>query len=244
MCFTVNVNLIKDELENRYGISFPDYDRYHPSYYYHAFSLPEIPAICSESPGRATLLRWGLIPSWTRSMHDAKEIRFKTFNARGETVNSKPSYSKAFKSKRCIIPVKGFFEWQHIENRKIPWYIYHAEYEIFSLAGLYDHWVESSTGEVFDTFSIVTTDANELMAIIHNSMKRMPVILRYEDERRWVDLKTTAEEAKSLIRPCDSGLIKAHTISNLVNNKTADRNTPEVIKPFDWNLGNSPGELF
>jgi putative SOS response-associated peptidase YedK len=245
MCFSVNVNLVKDELENRYGVSFPDYDKYHPSYYYHAFSLPEIPAICSESPDKARLLRWGLIPSWAKSLHDAEEIRYKTFNARGETVNSKPSYSKAFKTRRCIIPVKGFFEWQHLEDRKIPWYIYHAEYEIFSLAGLYEHWVESASGEVYDTFSVITTDANDLMAIIHNSKKRMPVILDKEGEKQWINSSTTPADAQSLLKPCDSGLIKAHTISNLVNNRNADKNTPDVIKPFDWgSSGNQPGKLF
>jgi putative SOS response-associated peptidase YedK len=193
----------------------------------------------------AKLLRWGLIPSWTRSMKDAEEIRYKTFNARGETVNTKPSYSRAFRSKRCIIPVKGFFEWQHLESRKIPWYIYHAEYEIFSIAGLYDQWVESATGEVFDTFTIITTDANDLMAVIHNSKKRMPVILDKEDESFWISSKTEPEQAMSLLKPCNSAFLKAHTISNLINNKSADRNTPEVIKPFDWGMKDADtGNLF
>lgn len=245
MCFSVNVNLVKDELENRYGVSFPDYDKYHPSYYYHAFALPDIPAICSESPDRARLLKWGLIPSWTKSMNDAEEIRYKTFNARAETVDTKPSYSRSFKSKRCIVPVKGFFEWQHLENRKIPWYIYHADFEIFSIAGLYERWIETATGEVFDTFSIITTDANDLMAVIHNSKKRMPVILNTNGEKLWLDLKTSMDDIHSLLQPCESSLLRAHAISSLVNNKSADRNTPEVIRPFDWDLkGNNPGELF
>jgi putative SOS response-associated peptidase YedK len=245
MCFSVNVNLVKDELENRYGVSFPDYNKYHPSYYYHAFSLPDIPAICSGSPGRIRLLKWGLIPAWTRSMADAEEIRLKTFNARGETISSKPSFSGAFRSRRCLIPVKGFYEWQHREDRKVPWYIYHARDEIFSIAGLYENWVESVTGEVFDTFSIVTTDANDLMAVIHNSKKRMPVILDREGEKIWTDPGTAPGEASSLIKPCDSALLKAYTISSLVNNKSADRNTPEVIRPFNWETdGNSSGKLF
>jgi putative SOS response-associated peptidase YedK len=238
MCFSVNVNLVKDELENRYGVSFPDYDKYHPSYYYHAFSLPELPAICSGSPDKVRLLRWGLIPSWTRSREDAEEIRFKTFNARAETVSTKPSFSRSFRSKRCIIPVRGFFEWQHLENRKVPWYIYHADSEIFSIAGLYEHWTETTTGEVFDTFTIITTDANELMAVIHNSKKRMPVILEKDDEKIWIDEKTNPDDAFTLLKPCASEVLKAHTISNLINDKSADRNTPEVIKPYDRGLKN------
>ncbi len=233
MCFSVNVNLVKDELENRYGASFPDRDRYQPSYYYHAFSLPELPAICSGSAGTIQLLRWGLIPSWTRSAGDANVIRYKTFNARAESVNSKPSFSKSFRSKRCIIPVKGFFEWQHVGNEKIPWYIYHAGEEIFSIAGLFDQWVESSTGEVFNTFSIITSDANDLLAVIHNSKKRMPVILDRSDEIRWISLMTSSDDAMAMLKPCPSETLRAHTIGNLVNSKSANRNTPEVIKPFE-----------
>jgi putative SOS response-associated peptidase YedK len=234
MCFSVNVNLVKDELENRYGASFPDRDRYQPSYYYHAFGLPELPAICSGSPDRVQLLRWGLIPSWTRNSNDANEIRYKTFNARGESVSSRPSFSKSFKSKRCIIPVKGFFEWQHAGNEKIPWYIYNADEEIFSIAGLYDQWVETNTGETFDTFSIITTDANDLLAVIHNTKKRMPVILDRINESRWISLYTSPDEAIAMLKPCPSEILKAHTISNLVNNKTANRNSPEVIRPYKW----------
>ena len=230
MCFSVNVNLVKDELENRYGATFPDRDRYQPSYYYHAFGLPELPAICSGSPDRIQLLKWGLIPSWTRSAGDADVIRYKTFNARAESIRSKPSFSKPFKSKRCIIPVKGFFEWQHVGNEKIPWYIYHAREEIFSIAGLFDQWVETSTGESFNTFSLITTDANDLLAVIHNSKKRMPAILDRNDETRWINMMITPDDAIAMLKPCPSEILKAHTIGNLVNNKSANRNTPEVIR--------------
>ena len=238
MCFSVNVNLVRDEIENRYNVSFPDRDRYQPSYYYHAFSLPELPAICSGSPGTVQLLRWGLIPSWIRNPDDAKEIRYKTFNARAESVNSKPSYSKSFRSRRCIIPVKGFFEWQHSGNEKIPWYIWHAGEEIFSIAGVYDSWVETNTGETLDTFSIITTDANDLLAVVHNSKKRMPVILDRDGEKRWISTDTSPEEALSLLTPCRSEILKAHTISDLVNNQKANRNSPEVIQPFQRGTSN------
>lgn len=242
MCFTVNVNLVKDELESRYGAEFPEHDRYQPSYYYHAFGLPEIPALCSATPGIIRLLRWGLIPSWIKSTDDANSIRFKTFNARAESVDSKPSFSGPFRSGRCIIPVAGFFEWQHLDNIKVPWYIYQADNGIMSLAGIYDNWVETSTGEEFSTFSIITTDANELMAVIHNSKKRMPVILDRNNEQKWIDLSISRSDALELLKPCPSEMLKAHTISNLINNKTANRNTPEVIRPFDRKI--NPENLF
>jgi putative SOS response-associated peptidase YedK len=238
MCFTVNVNLVKEELENRYGATLIDPDKYQPSYYYHAFGLPELPAICSGSPEKITLLKWGLIPSWVNTADDAEEIRYKTFNARSESIENKPSFSGSFKTKRCIIPVKGFYEWQHIGKEKIPWYIYHSGNEILSLAGLYSEWVENSTGNPLQTFTIITTEANDLMAEIHNSAKRMPAILDKTDERQWLDLSASSDALISLLKPGPNDLIRAHTISPMVNDKTANRNTPEVIRPYIYKSDN------
>ena len=238
MCFSVNVNLVKEELENRYGATLIDPDKYRPSYYYHAFSLPEIPAVCSGSPGKIQLLKWGLIPSWTRNLDDANVIRYKTFNARAETITEKPSFSSSFKSKRCIIPVRGFFEWQHAGKNKIPWYIYHFENEIFSLAGLYDKWIDDKSGDIYNTFSIITTEANDLMAEIHNSAKRMPLILSKSDGKKWLELSSSSTDISNLMKPYPSESLKAHTISPLVNDRTANRNTPDVIRQFNYNTEN------
>jgi putative SOS response-associated peptidase YedK len=238
MCFTINVNLIKEELESRYGATLIDPDKYRPSYYYHAFGLPAIPAICSVNPSRIQLLRWGLIPAWTKSIDEANIIRYRTFNARSESIATKPSFSSSFRSKRCIIPVKGFFEWQHVGNEKIPWYVYHAENEVLSIAGLYDDWIENNTSEVFSTFSIVTTEANDLMAHIHNSGKRMPAILDKHSESRWVDLSTSPTDALNLLYPSPSEILKAHTISPLINDRSSNRNTPELIQPYNYPSGN------
>lgn len=238
MCFTVNVNLIKEELENRYGATLIDPDKYRPSYYYHAFGLPSLPAICSGEPSKIKILKWGLIPSRTKNRDEADIIRYKTFNARSESIETKPSFSSSFRSKRCLIPVKGFFEWQHTDKGKIPWYIYHSENEIISLAGIYDDWNETTTGEVFSTFSIVTTEANELMAKIHNSGKRMPVILTREVEKRWIDLSTSTDDALDLLLPYPSEIIRAHTIGPLIYSKSANRNTPELIQPYNYSQEN------
>ncbi len=241
MCFSVNVNLVKEELENRYGATFLDPDKYSPSYYYHAFGLPQLPAICSGYSDKIRLLRWGLIPSWVRNKTDAEEIRIKTFNARSESISSKPSFSVPFATKRCLIPVKGFFEWQHVSDKKIPWYITVKNEEIISLAGLWDEWVESTTGEVFSTFTIVTTEANELMAAIHNSKKRMPVILERSQEKKWLDISLEPAEVIHLTGSCPSNRLDAYTISPLINSRTANKNTPDLIREYKWP---SEGSLF
>jgi putative SOS response-associated peptidase YedK len=235
MCFSVNVNLIKEELENRYGATLIDPDKYRPSYYYHAFGLPDMAAICSDMPDRIKLLKWGLIPSWTKNPEDAEIIRYKTFNARSESIDTKASFSSSFKSKRCIIPVKGYFEWQHIGKDKIPWYIYGAENEILSFAGLYSEWTGQNTGEIYNTFSIITTDANNLTAEIHNSGKRMPAILDKPSEDLWLDLSINESAALDLLKPAPDGILIAHTVGPLINNRNINRNTPEVILPYQYN---------
>lgn len=239
MCFSVNVNLVKEELENRYGATLTDPDKYRPSYYYHAFGLPELPAICSENEKEIQLLKWGLIPSWIRDSRSAEEIRLKTFNARSETIDSKPSFAPSFNAKRCIIPVKGFFEWQHSTGKKIPWYIYRSDDDIMSLAGLWSEWKDTSSGEIIKTFTVITTEANDLMAGIHNSKKRMPVMLEKGDENLWLDPGTEKRRLLKLLEPYPSDLLSAHTISDLVNDKTANRNTGDVIKPFQRETGNT-----
>ncbi|HOO98968.1 MAG TPA: SOS response-associated peptidase [Bacteroidales bacterium] len=235
MCFTVNVNLVKDEIEERYGISFPSEYRYEPSYYYHAFNLPELPAICSGKDEYIDILRWGLIPSWVKSASDADEIRMKTFNARSETISTKASFAESFRSMRCVIPVSGFYEWQHRGNVKVPWYIFPADEKILSLAGLYSKWIHADTGENVYTFSIVTTEANELMSEIHNSGKRMPAILERNVEKKWLDVSLPINEISNLLKPAEKGVLKAHTIGPLIRDRYADRNTPALIEPYNYN---------
>jgi putative SOS response-associated peptidase YedK len=103
-----------------------------------------------------------------------------------------------------------------------------------SLAGLYDEWVESNTGETFSTFTIITTDANHLMSEIHNSKKRMPAILEREAESAWLDLSLTASDVKEILKPSSEETIKANTISPLITSRTADRNTPDILKPWNY----------
>lgn len=238
MCFSVNVNLIREDLESRYGATLIDHDEYRPSYYYHAFSIPEMPVICSDDISRIRLFKWGLIPADTKNPADAENIRMKTFNARAESIAKKPSFATSFKSKRCIIPVKGFFEWQHSGKDRIPWYIYHPDNDIMSIAGLFDTWMSEETGEILNTFTLITTEANELLSRIHNSAKRMPVILETENEKLWVDKNQSEQALLNMLKPYSFEL-KAHTISPLVNSKKEDKNTPEVIKPYNLPLQNT-----
>ncbi len=247
MCFTVNVNIVREELEERFGSELIDHDKYRPSFYFHAYSLPYLPVVCSAGSSGSSgssgfpasgssglrVMRWGLIPSWVGDENEANEIMMKTFNARSETIATKPSFSGSFASRRCLVPVRGFFEWQHLGGRKIPWYITLRDEEIFSLAGIWDSWTLQG-GVTLDTFSVVTTRANELMEEIHNTKKRMPVILPRAAERIWLREGVPADALAGLMGPVDSEMLAAHTVSPLITNTRADRNRTELIMPYSY----------
>lgn len=235
MCFTVNVNLVKEELEKRFNTSFIDHENYRPSYYYHAHALPELPVAGHfDNAFSIRLIRWGLIPGWTAGAEEAQKIRFMTFNARAESLSTKPSFADSFNRRRCIIPVRGFYEWQHKGSQKIPWYIYLPKSEIMMLAGLYDSWKDPVTGNNIHTFTIITSEANKLLSEIHNTKKRMPVILQDNEEEAWLNPYTAEGDLAEILEPYPDEDLKAHTISPLIGNAKRNRNTPELVKPYTY----------
>ena len=125
------------------------------------------------------LLRWGLVPRWAKDL----SIGFKTFNARSETVHEKPSFKAAFKSRRCLIPADGFYEWKRLPKGKLPHYIYRADGRPLALAGIWASWKDPDGGERVATCSIITGRPNDLVADIHD---RMPVILDPERFSDWL----------------------------------------------------------
>lgn len=158
-------------------------------------------------------MRWGLVPFWARG----KPPDYSTINARAETIETAASYRGPWqRGQRCIMPMAGFYEWQVQEDTsKQPYYIQPSgDGEQFAVAGL---WETSTTddGEAVLSCTIITMAANELMAAIHNTKARMPLILLKEDVDTW--LGGTADEARSLIRPYPAGLMRAHKVSKRVN---------------------------
>lgn len=235
MCFTVNVNIVKEELERRFNTSFIDHENYRPSYYYHAHALPDLPvAGYFNNEFNIRMIKWGLIPGWTPGEEEARKIRYMTFNARAETLATKPSFSGSFTSRRCIIPVIGFYEWQHGGGDKIPWYIYMPDSKIMMLAGLYDSWRDPVTKDNLLTFTIITSAANKLLTEIHNTKKRMPVILQEHAEKKWLEPNTGEDELNEILKPYPDKDLLAHTISPLINNVRVNRNTAELVKPYEY----------
>lgn len=193
------------------------------------FSQPTLPIIKEDG---LFLYDWGLIPSWVKDSESANNIRTKTLNAVGETVFEKPSFRKSIVSQRCLFPVSGFYEWREFKGLKYPYFIQVSEADYFSLGSLYDTWIHPQTGEVKHTFSIITTPANPLMEKIHNVKKRMPFILKPEDEMKWLDPALTADQIKELIKPFPEDKMTAYTISKNANNARTHRDYPEILKPI------------
>jgi|1186.fasta_scaffold495885_1 putative SOS response-associated peptidase YedK len=175
------------------------------------------------------LLKWGLIPYWSKQKPKPPPI-----NAKAETVHKLPMFRDAYKRRRCIMPVDLFFEWKAIkgERAKQPYAIGMKDGSTFGLAGVWENWNDPSTGEWVRTFAVITTDANELVSDIHD---RMPVILRPEDYDRWLGIEP---DPRDLLRPFPAGLMRMWPISTRVNSPKND--DPDLLAPVEPGSSTSP----
>lgn len=231
MCFHNSMSKKARQLAERYGrrlnaLEVAD-ETLQEQYHVSAFTNPEYP-IVTQAP-EIQVYQWGLIPFWTKTEEDAARIRTKTYNARAESIFEKPSFCASVRTRRCIVPSTGWFDWRHEKGRKIPYFIYVKDESIFSMAGIYAHWRNPSTGYSVSTFSIITTQANELMSFIHNTNFRMPVLLYKEEEEKWLYPELKDEEIKSLLRPFDDSRMDAYAIDNHFLRKNS--HDPSIIRP-------------
>ena len=181
------------------------------------------PVIIQSERTEAIMMEWGLVPHWVKDRKDAKHL----INARAETIAEKPSFRGLLKGKRCLVPASGFYEWKKDGARKTPFYIRLRESPVFAFAGLYDVWHDPQ-GEGYATYTIITTEPNELMAPIHN---RMPVILNRDDEIRWLSGEVLArEDLAEILAPYPPGEMEVYPILPLVNNPTID--DERLIQPL------------
>src|SRR5690554_2324622 len=239
MCFFYALSQTARSLKNRYQLK-ADFafelqaEMSGPKYYVSGFDFPKMPVLTNEQPDRLQVLTWGLIPSWVKTPVQAAQIRSKTLNARAESVLEKPSFRRAVRQRRCLVPADGFYEWRAFKGKKYPYYIFLKDKEVFSFAGLWEQWVDPATGEILKTYSILTTEANSLVAKIHNTKKRMPVILPREHEQDWLKEGLSDEALSALMKPLPAGLMGAHTISRFITARVANRNLPQVREAYKY----------
>jgi len=188
---------------------------------YNAAPSQALPIITNAAPGQIQLVSWGLVPGWSRDPAGGP----KPINARAETLGEKPSFRQLLARRRCLVLADSFYEWQATERGKIPHRILLKSEEPFAFAGLWDEWVDKASGEVHPTFTIITTEPNELMAKLHN---RMPVILPSpEAEHAWLADDLSAAQHQQLLVPYDTSLMKEYAITTRVNSPA--HNDAEVL---------------
>ena len=172
-------------------------------------------------------VRWGLLPYWSKE----PKLKYSTINARAETVEKLPAYRAAFRTRRCVVPATGWYEWQEVApGDKWPWRIRKRDGKPLAFAGLWERW----TGEdqVIESTTIIVTDAVQVLSHTHD---RMPVILSPETARLWMHWETQdASALKALLRPYVPEDLEMYRVSTLVNNARND--VPDMITPLDGEM--------
>ena len=175
---------------------------------------------------RLERMRWGLIPSWWSK--PLKEMKLATFNARAETVATKPMFRSAFKRNRCLIAVSGYYEWQDTPNGKQPWYFTARDGSpALTIAGLWDEWKDKATGETLKSCTMIITEPNQFVAEVHD---RMPALLAEKDYEPWL-----REGGKALLKPAANDLLQKWPVSKRVNSSRAPDDDPTLIEQIELN---------
>ena len=160
---------------------------------------------------KVDFVRWGLIPSWTKDLKSSVPL----INAKAETVDSKPSFRSAFQSRRCLVPISGYYEWveDKATKKKQAYYISPINKAPLFLAGLWESW-KTENSQPLESFTIITTAANDFLSELHD---RMPVVLQFEDFDRWLADSSTSTELKKLLVPASRTQLQFYAVSSLVN---------------------------
>lgn len=217
MCGRYSLNKSKIELEERFQAEM--LVDFKPRYNIAPTQL--VPVITSDSPKGFSFFYWGITPDFGQN----KPVAQKLINARAESVNEKISFKGSFQRRRCLIPADGFFEWKKLGKKtKIPYRFTLREEDIFSFAGIWEEY-ETVSGESQHTFLILTTTPNELVEEVHD---RMPVILRREQEKKWLDKYSTEDELAKMLTTYPAELMQSYTVSPLVNSVLND--SPSILR--------------
>ncbi|MDW7651110.1 MAG: SOS response-associated peptidase [Bacillota bacterium] len=206
-----------EELQERFGVAVAD--KLVPRY--NIAPTQTVPVIIDDNGPQLKFFRWGLIPFWAKD----KSIGNKLINARAESVHEKNSFRESFRRRRCLVPADGFFEWKNDGSVKKPFRFTRYDGALFAFAGLWDVW-RAPEGEAVGSFTIITTQANELVSPVHD---RMPVILNREDEQTWLKPAGVNNDAlRALLVPHKTDGLVCYEVSALVN--SSRNNTPQVIE--------------
>ncbi len=178
-----------------------------------------IPAVIYEDGPVIEGLKWGLVPHWARD----PGIGSRMINARSEGIQDKPSFRRAFRESRCLIPASGFFEWKKPDS--VPYYFRLKDQNLFSFAGVWSAW-KPPEGEPLRSCAIITTSPNSVVSGVHD---RMPVILPRESEKDWIEPGTDQAALLAMLRPYPVSQMEGYRVSRQVN--SSRENSPGLIRP-------------
>lgn len=247
MCFYYSINKTNaDTLAKKGIVSKDQLGKIPHKTLVNGFERPTMPVVSSKQPKEISFYQWGMVPSTVNSGSEANEFlkTYNTLNAKSESVFKSKVYSNPILTQRCLVLASGFFEWQHVKGKKYPYYISLKDESLFAFAGIWDSWFDELGKENY-TYSILTTQANELMAKIHNSKKRMPLILPFHLAREWINPKQTTTEIASFFEPLDSNALKAHTIRPFLSTQGQSVNEESLLEPYKYpelSKGNNPSK--
>lgn len=200
--------------------------------YYHVsgFTRPFLPTTLNTEPTTISLSRWKLLPFWVKSEQDASKYA-NTLNAESESIFEKSSYKNFIGKYRGLLYVNGFYEPHKVQGQKETenYFLHLPDKEIFTLGIVYAPWEDKQTGARYNTFSIITTAANEQLAEIHNEKKRMPLVISQDMRTDWLDASDPVE-IKNLMQPW-YGEFSAHRTARVTAMK-GNTNFPEIQQPI------------
>jgi len=243
MCYTAQYLLEKALKRARhYGVredvvKYEEELRYFKNLYVvSGFSHPQLIIYTNTAPYHPILSQWGLIPHWVKSFDQAKDLRNKTLNAKGETLFDKPSFRDAVKNHRCLIPASGFYEYYHYNKKAYPFFICRKDHEPLMLAGLWSIWHNKETNKHMNTCSIVTTQANILLKQLHNNPNikepRMPLILSADKEEAWL-LMTNKNQLEQILKPFPAHELTAYPVQKITGTGSVG-NIPAASQPYAY----------
>jgi len=229
MCYTATQVTKTYDLQSFYQASLaPSLTPEYESQFYKAdgFTHPELMILLNQDGGKMIdLFKWGLMPTWKKPLADMVKLSNSTLNAKSETARTLPSFKNAIVKQRCIIPVNSFFEYKHVDGDKLPYLIHPKEHTFFNLAGLYSFYKDPENRDWHKTFTILTQPANVFMADIHNSAKRMPMMLSNNLIDDWLNPNSPIGLVDDIMQfTCDDSSLSAYRVARDLKKLPNDKN--------------------
>ncbi len=217
MCGRYSLSINKKMLEGHFNAKL--LESFKPRF--NAAPSQNLPVVTNLDPKQIQFFQWGLVPFWAKD----EMIGSKLINARSETLLEKPSFRDSTRKRRCLIPADGFYEWKRSGKTKTPFRIHLKDESVYSMAGLWDSW-EISDDHYLNSFTIITTEANEKVGEIHD---RMPVILSKDAEKAWISNDLGQDDIESLLMPYPAEEMDYYTVSTELNR--VENDFPELAIP-------------